>query len=75
MATLFPGALDTFPGAAVLAVQTLATSPHSTLHGNLGDAVAAIEAKVGINGSTDVASIQNRLDSADQVIMQQVFGG
>ena len=49
----FPTTLDTFPDAATLAAQTLATTPHSTLHANLGAALRALEEKVGIDGSAD----------------------
>lgn len=46
----YPDDLDTFPTAADLADDTLATKPHSTLHGNLGVAVRALEELVGVNG-------------------------
>jgi hypothetical protein len=59
--TSFPGGLDTFPAAATLAGQTLGTTPHSTLHGNLGDALSAVEVKVGINGSADTTSLDYRV--------------
>jgi hypothetical protein len=52
----FPTTLDTFPSAATLVSHTLATDPHSTLHGNLGAAVAALEAKVGVDGSAVATS-------------------
>jgi hypothetical protein len=55
--TNFPTALDTFPSAATLAANTLNTDPHSALHGNLGDALAALEAKVGIDGSSVPSSL------------------
>lgn len=56
MSTNFPTSLDTFPAAATLAAENLDDSPHSTLHGNLGDSVAALEAKVGVDGSAVTAS-------------------
>jgi hypothetical protein len=52
----FPDDLDTFPDAATLAANTLATDPHSTLHGDLGAAVAALEAKVGVDSSAVATS-------------------
>jgi hypothetical protein len=55
--TNFPTALDTFPSAATLASHTLQSDPHSTLHGNLGDALAALEAKVGVDGSSVPSSL------------------
>lgn len=61
MSTNFPGGLDTFPSAATLAVQTLATSPHSNLHENLGDAITALEAKVGVNSSVVTSSLDYKL--------------
>ena len=41
--TNFPTSPDAFPAAATLAGHTLSSDPHSTLHGNLGDALAAVE--------------------------------
>lgn len=61
MATDFPTDLDTFPSAATLAAEDLDTSPHSTLHGDLGDAVAALEAKVGKDGSAVTTSHDYKL--------------
>lgn len=52
MSTNYPSSLDTFPSAATLASQNLSTTPHSTLHGNLGDAIAAVETFVGTSSAT-----------------------
>lgn len=66
MPTNFPASLDTFPSGPTLhgleQDGSAYTGPpvnayHSTLHGDLGDAVAALEAKVGINGSLDASSV------------------
>jgi hypothetical protein len=43
VATNFPTSVDVFPEAPALAADTLGTVPHSTLHGNLGDALNAVE--------------------------------
>lgn len=43
MSTNFPSSVDTFPAASVLTTHTLGTDPHSLLHGNLGDALNAVE--------------------------------
>lgn len=59
MATNFPSGSDTFPAAATLVTHQLGTDPHSTLHGNLGDAVTAVETwllpagnvTLGLNGA------------------------
>lgn len=53
----YPTSLDTFPATGSLASTTLSTSPHSKLHGDLGTAVAAIEAKVGVNSSASSTSL------------------
>lgn len=41
--TNFPGSADSFPSAVTLATHRLNTDPHSTLHGNLGEALTAVE--------------------------------
>lgn len=65
MTTSFPAALDTFPTAVDLADDNLSTKPHSSLHANLGDSVAALEAKVGITASTVTTSFEYRLFSQE----------
>lgn len=57
MATNFPTSLDAHPSAATLAAHTLNTDPHSTLHGDLGLAVDALEAKVGIDSSAVTSTL------------------
>ena len=52
----FPTSLDTNPSAATLAAENLDTTPHSTLHGDLGDQIEALEAKVGVNSSAVTSS-------------------
>ena len=69
MATNFPTSLDTFVNPGVTD-KTNGSGPggaatqHHTQHANINDAVAALEAKVGINSSTDAASIDNKLTTA-----------
>jgi len=60
MATLFPGGIDSFPSAAALAAGLLSSYPHSRAHGELGEALAAVEAKVGVTGSPDASSLDYR---------------
>lgn len=67
MATNFPTSLDAFPAAATLATHTLGTDPHSTLHGNLGDALAAVQAKVGVDASAVPASLDYQVKRAGLV--------
>lgn len=57
MPASFPGSLATFPSAATLATHDFDTDPHSTLHGNLGLEVAALQAKVGVDGSIVTTSL------------------
>lgn len=61
MSTNFPTGLDSFPTAADLADDTLATKPHSTTHGNLGDAVLAVETKVGVDNSGVTTTLDYRV--------------
>ena len=74
MATNFPTGLDSFPSGTTLAGHQLSTDPHSTLHGNLGDSVLALETKVGINGSLDPTSIDYILAHAVQNTRQVLAG-
>ncbi len=53
----YPTTLDTFPDAATLAAGSLATYPHSLSQGILGSAIAALEAKVGIDSSAVTTSL------------------
>lgn len=61
MPTNFPTSLDTFPTAADLSDDTLATKPHSTTHGNLGDAVLAVQTKVGVDNSGVTSTFDYRI--------------
>lgn len=61
MPTNYPGALDSFPSAATLAAHQLSTDPHSTLHGNLGASVLALETQVGTTGAFNFALTANNL--------------
>ncbi len=79
MATGFPAALDTvtiLPTAATLAAEQLSTGPHSTLHGDIGLAVIAVETKVGITSSADTTSLDYKASRAIPfgALAAQVFG-
>jgi hypothetical protein len=62
MATSYPGGLDNFPNPGANDQQN---SPgalnHATQHDNINDAVEALETKVGVNGSGDTSSVDNKL--------------
>ncbi len=65
MSTNFPTGLDTFPSGTTLHAQNLdgsvqaspGTAYHSTAHGDLGDAIAALEAKVGVDNSAVTSAL------------------
>ena len=60
MSTLFPAALD----ALTNPVASDSLVGHAAQHTNLNDAVEALQAKIGIDGSTDPASIDYQLGDA-----------
>lgn len=64
MATNFPGTLDDFLNPSAAAGDTLDNPPHDSQHANLNDAVEAIEAKVGVNGSTVVSTLDHLVKAA-----------
>ena len=56
--TNFPTTLDGFQNPGASTTMDAAGFEHDAQHANLNDAVAALQAKVGVNGSTN----QNSLD-------------
>lgn len=67
MAIQYPLALDDFTNPS--GTDNLGSSlvPHATQHSNLNDAVEALEAKVGIDASTDPDSIEYRVNTLESV--------
>jgi hypothetical protein len=61
MATSYPGALDNFSNPA--GTDPLSNPSHAAQHANVNDAVEALQAKVGVNNSSDPASLENRLNN------------
>lgn len=57
MATNYPTSKDNFTNPAA----TESMEGHAALHGNVNDAIEAIENKLGVNGSTDVNSIDYKV--------------
>ena len=57
MATNYPTSKDNLTNPAA----TESMEGHATLHGNVNDAIEAIENKLGVNGSTDVNSIDYKV--------------
>lgn len=75
MPSTYPTQLDLFPSAAMpaaatLHAHTLATDAHSTLHATLGQAVAALEAKLGIDASAVPTSIDARIAAVESQFAQ-----
>ena len=59
MPTSFPAAIDTFTNP--VAGDTMSAVPHHTQHANANDAISALEAKVGVDGSAVHASLDYRV--------------
>src|SRR5678816_3141740 len=62
--TLFPGAIDTFQNPQPFDNLDSVTVPHAQQHDNINDAVAALEAKVGIDSSADTNSLDYKVTTA-----------
>ena len=65
MATNFPSSLDSFTNPT--AVDTLDSPPHDTQHADANDAIEALEAKVGVNGSAVTTSHEYRINSIEEL--------
>ena len=61
MTTNFPTSLDSFTNPTGSDALGSATVPHATQHANVNDAVEALEAKVGVDGSAVTSSLEYRL--------------
>lgn len=61
MATNFPTSLDSFTNPSSSDLMNSATVPHAAQHGNINDAVEALEAKVGVNGSAVTTSLDYKV--------------
>jgi hypothetical protein len=67
MATQFPTSLDSFSNPPAGSLLNSPTFNHATVHANIYDAIEAIEAKVGINGSSASDSLEYRLEQIETV--------
>lgn len=61
MATSYPTSKDNLTNPAA----TESMEGHADLHGNVNDAIEAIENKLGVNGSTDVNSIDYKVSQLE----------
>lgn len=69
MSILYPTAIDTFTNPT--ASNNLSNPSHSLQHSNENDAIVALETKVGVNNSTDPASLDYKV--ANSVMSSSVF--
>ena len=65
MSTTFPTALDTFINPSETDTLDSTTVPHAAQHANANDAIEALQAKVGITGSTDATSLDYRVAAVE----------
>jgi len=59
MATSYPASLDSFTNPT--AVDTLDSPPHDTQHADANDAIEALQAKVGVDGSAVTTSLDYKI--------------
>lgn len=66
MATSYPESLDSFVNPT--STNGLSSPSHSEQHSNANDAIEALQAKIGIDGSTDTASIDYKVSTLETQI-------
>ena len=67
--TSFPASLDTFLNPGASTARSAAGFEHDVQHSNLNDAMAALQTKVGVNGSADANSVDNKLSRLMALIL------
>ena len=72
--TNFPATLDTFANPTAGTTMDAAGFEHDVQHSNLNDAVAALQAKVGITGSADANSLDNKIAALQAAVAALVAG-
>ena len=70
MATSFPGSLDSFVNPSGSDALDSVSVPHATQHADLNDAVEALEAKVGVNGSAVTTSLDYKVAQQGLVLVK-----
>ena len=70
MTTNFPTSLDSFTNPTGSDALGSATVPHATQHANVNDAVEALEAKVGVDGSAVTTSLDYKLAQQGLVLVK-----
>ena len=67
MASNFPSSLDTFTNPSSTDALDSVSEPHATQHSDLNDAVEALQAKVGVDGSADTGSLDYQLNALNEI--------
>ena len=70
MATSFPGSLDSFVNPSGSDALDSVSVPHATQHADLNDAVEALEAKVGVDGSAVTTSLDYKVAQQGLVLVK-----
>ena len=63
MTTSFPSGLDSFTNPTATDAMDSATVPHADQHADVNDAVEALQAKVGVDGSAVTSSLDYQLNA------------
>ena len=73
MATNFPGSLDTLTNPT--AGNSLNSPSHAGQHADANDAIEALQAKVGVNGSAVTTSLDYKVSNIEgnSILASQVF--
>lgn len=72
MTTAYPAALDTFVNPTAASNMSDPTVLHHVQHANLNDAVKAMQARVGVVGSTVAGTLTKRLADAEVAVLGAV---
>ena len=65
MTTNFPSGLDAFTNPSATDAMDSVTVPHASQHADLNDAVEALQAKVGVDGSAVTTSLDYKVDALE----------
>ncbi len=75
MATDFPTSLDELTNPTPTDALNSATVPHSSQHANANDAIEALQAKVGVDGSAEPTSLDYRVGQLEDNPVGAAWGG
>ena len=75
MTTNFPSGLDAFTNPSATDAMDSVTVPHATQHADLNDAVEALQAKVGVDGSAVTTSLDYKVANQGLTFIKSVTVG